>query len=99
MNSWAGRLIRQLQTAVICQWKMRIDGHLPKVAVEIRDIAAVTAPERVLCGFANCAACIARAFDCDIDVMFRAAVPRQRDAAKIFGHAFECDIGVFRQFV
>src|SRR6185295_723760 len=81
-------LVRQLQAPVLGQGKVRIVSHLPEMAVEIREIAAVTAPERILRGLADHRPRLAGTPDYDIDIVLGAAVPGQRDAAKIFGHAF-----------
>src|SRR5262245_44771209 len=69
------------------------------MAVEIRKIAAITAPERILRGLADHRASLPCAPDHDIDVVLRTAVPCQRDAAKIFGHAFGCDVGIVGKFI
>src|SRR5689334_24153587 len=69
------------------------------MSVEIREISAVPAPERILGGLANYRSSFVRAPDHGVYVMFRATIPGQRDAAKIFGHALECDIRVFCKLI
>src|SRR5262245_39150240 len=92
-------LVRQLQASVVGQRKVRIVRHLPEMAVEIRKIAAIAAPERILRGLADHRPRLPCATDYDIDIVLRTAVPCQRDAAKIFGHTLGCDVGIVGEFI
>src|SRR5476651_1144935 len=78
---------------------MRIVSHLPKMAVEVGEIAAVAAPEGVLRRLADGRTGPAGAFDYRIDVGLRVAIPGQRDAPERLGHAFAGYIGVLCEFL